>query len=93
MKILGKKAKYLVEKYRDEFNTLHQSIMINLDINDQSNGEEAKFMRSRINPNLTTLYEIIYMDKSQFPIKMERLINGDWYDIDIETFEVIGLCK
>lgn len=93
LKINGKRAKYLIEKYTDEYHTLYQSIMVDLDINDQSNGEEVRFARSHINPNLTILCEVMYEDKDHHCLKIERLIKNEWYDIDTETFEVIGLCK
>lgn len=84
-----KKAKYLIEKYRDEYNTLNQAIMIDLDINKQSNGEELRFMRSKINPNLTILYETYHEDKNHKVLDMQRLINDEWYEIDIKTFKPI----
>lgn len=93
LKIKNEKARYLIEKYRDEFNTLHQAIMIDLDRNDKLNGEEAKYIRSRINPNLTIFYEQIYQDKNYKPLKIQRLINNEWYEIDVDTFDVIGLAK
>ena len=82
-------AKYLIEKYRDEYNTLHQAIMIDLDMNKQSNGEELRFMRSKINPNLTILYEIYHEDKNHKILDMQRRINDEWYEIDIKTFKPI----
>ena len=83
------KPKYLIEKYRDEYNTLHQSIMIDLDINEQSNGRELIFARAKINPNLTILYETFHEDKNHKLLDMQRLINDDWYEIDIKTFKPI----
>jgi hypothetical protein len=83
------KPKYLIEKYRDEYNTLHQAIMIDLDMNKQSNGEELRFMRRKLNPNLTILYETYHEDKNHKLLDMQRLINGEWYEIDIKTFKPI----
>lgn len=83
------KSKYLIEYYRDEYNTLHQAIMIDLDMNKQSNGEELRFMREKINPNLTVLYETHHEDKNHKLLDMQRLINDEWYEIDIETFKPI----
>lgn len=83
------KPKYLIEKYRDEYNTLHQAIMIDLDMNKQSNGEELRFMRGKINPNLTILYETYHEDKNHKLLDMQRLINDEWYEIDIKTFKPI----
>ena len=83
------KSKYLIEKYRDEHNTLHQAIMIDLDMNKQSNGEELRFTRGQINPNLTILYETYHLDKNYKLLDMQRLINDEWYEIDIKTFKPI----
>ena len=83
------KPKYLIEYYRDEYNTLHQAIMIDLDMNKQSNGEELRFMREKINPNLTILYETHHEDKNHKLLDMQRLINDEWYEIDIKTFKPI----
>ena len=83
------KPKYLIEYYRNEYNTLHQAIMIDLDMNKQSNGEELRFMREKINPNLTVLYETHHEDKNHKLLDMQRLINDEWYEIDIETFKPI----
>lgn len=84
-----KNARYLIECYRDEHNTLHQAIMIDLNMNKQSNGEELRFMREKINPNLTILYETYHEDENHKLLDMQRLINDEWYEIDIKTFEPI----
>lgn len=84
-----KKPKYLIECYRDEYNTLHQAIMIDLDMNKQSNGEELRFMRGKINPNLTILYETYHEDENHKVLDMQKLINDEWYEIDIKTFKPI----
>jgi len=84
-----KNARYLIECYRDEYNTLHQTIMIDLIINKQSNGEELRFMRGKINPNLIILYETYHEDKNHKLLDMQRLINDEWYEIDIKTFKPI----
>lgn len=93
LKTKNKKAKWLIEKYTDEYHSLYQSIMIDLDANVQSNGKEIIFARSHINPNLTILCEVMYEDKNHKCLKIEKLIKNEWYDIDTETFEVIDLCK
>ena len=84
-----KKARYLIEYYRDEYNTLHQAILIDLDMNKKSNGEELKCMREKINPNLTILYETRHEDENHKLLDMQRLINDEWYEIDIKTFKPI----
>lgn len=76
-----REKRYLIEKYRDEYNTLHQAIEINLFKNDLSNGKELLFLRSTINPNLTILYEQIYLDKNREVLKVERLVNNEWIKI------------
>lgn len=76
-----REKRYLIEKYRDEYNTLHQAIEINLFKNDLSNGKELLFLRSTINPNLTILYEQIYLDENREVLKVERLVNNEWIKI------------
>ena len=80
-------ARYLIEFYRDPYNTLHQAIMIDLKLNKLSNGEEAKYRREKVNPNLTILYEIRHEDKNHKLLDILRLINGEWHEIEIITEE------
>ena len=84
-----KKAKYLIEKYRDEYYSLQQAIMIDLDENKQSNGEALRFARSQINPNLTILFETEHWDKNRKVLDIQRLINDEWVEIDVDTFKPI----
>lgn len=75
------KEKYLIEYYKDEYNTLRQAIMVDLELNKLSNGNELIFARSRINPNLNILYRQAYENEKHERIKDEMLINGEWVDI------------
>ena len=71
-----KKARYIIEKYCDKYHSLFQAIKIDLFKNEQSNGEELKFLRETINPNLTVLYEKIWLDENYEVIKRELLKNN-----------------
>jgi hypothetical protein len=84
-----KKAKYLIENYRDEYNTLHQEIMIDLDENKQTNGETLRFARSRINPNLTILYRTEHWNKNHKVLDIQQLINDEWVELDVNTLKPI----
>ena len=75
------KEKYLIEYYKDEYNTLRQAIMVDLELNKLSNGNELIFARSRINPNLNILYRQAYENEKHERIKDEMLINDEWVDI------------
>lgn len=73
------KPKFLIEKYTDEYRSLYQAIQIDLDRNEESNGNELIFARSKINPNLTILIEQEYRDVNYKLLKREKLINDEWY--------------
>ena len=60
---MSKEPKYIIEKYCDEYNTLCQAIEINVYLDEQSDGQHSRYLRSTINPNLTILYERLWMDK------------------------------
>ena len=66
-----KKARYIIEKYRDKYHSLCQAIKIDLFKNKQSNGKELIFLRETINPNLTDLYERLWLDENCKVIKRE----------------------
>lgn len=84
-----KNARYLIEYYRDEYNTLHQGIEIDLKEDEASNGRMSQFMRNNVNPNLTICYERIFENEKRMPIRIERLINGDFVEIDVNTFKPV----
>ncbi len=77
--IKDKKPKYLIEKYTDKYRSLYQAIMIDLDLDKESNGNESRFVRSKINPNLTILLEEEYRNKDMELIERKQLINDNWY--------------
>ena len=70
-----KKIQFIEEIYIDEYSTLQQAILWNVDLDKQSNGMERLLMKSSVNPNLTTLLERRYLDKNYKIIKIE--IIGD----------------
>lgn len=65
-----KKARYCKETYIDDYNTLTQSILIDLVMDEQSYGNHSRILRSTVNPNLH-LSKIEYLD-----INMEVIKNG-----------------
>lgn len=76
-----KKARYLIEFYKDEYNSLHQSIEIDLKEDERTDGEYSAFIRGRVNPNLTICYMRIYLNGNRIPIRKERLI-GDTFIVE-----------
>ena len=74
-----KKARYLIEKYTDEYRTLYQAIMIDLKLDKESNGKESIYARKQINPNLKILLEQEYYDENMKLLERKTLINDNWY--------------
>lgn len=74
------KASYLKEIYTDDYNTLHQSILIDIEWDQRSNGLHSREQRSRINPNLH-LSKIIYLNNKMEVIKNET--RDTWTNIII----------
>lgn len=64
------KARYLKEIYTDDYNTLQQTILIDIEWDQYSNGFHSIEQRSRINPNLH-LSKIIYLNNNMEVIKNE----------------------
>ena len=56
-----KKARYLKETYIDQYHTLTQSILIDLVMDKESNGNHSRSLRLTVNPNLY-LYKTEYLD-------------------------------
>ena len=56
-----KKARYLKETYIDGYHTLTQSILIDLVLDKESNGNHSRSLRLTVNPNLY-LYKTEYLD-------------------------------
>jgi hypothetical protein len=46
-------------------------------------------MRKNVNPNLTICYERIFENEKRMPIRIERLINDTFVEIDVNTFKPI----
>ena len=56
-----KKARYCKETYVDDYDSLVQSILIDLVIDEQSYGNHSRTLRFTVNPNLS-LRKIEYLD-------------------------------
>ena len=56
-----KEARYLEETYIDEYHTLTQSILIDLVLDKECNGNHSRALRLTVNPNLY-LYKTEYLD-------------------------------
>ena len=69
---MNKDPKYIIEKYCDEYKTLCQAIQIDLYLDKQSDGQYSRYLRSTINPNLSILYERLWLDKDRKIIKSWR---------------------
>ena len=54
-------ARYLKETYIDQYHTLTQSILIDLVMDKESNGNHSRSLRLTVNPNLY-LYKTEYLD-------------------------------
>lgn len=48
--------------------------MIDLDMDEESNGKESNYARNQVNPNLTILLEKAYYDNDMKLIKKEEII-------------------
>lgn len=79
---MDKEPRYLIEVYTDEFRTLQQAIIIDLEEDAESNREAGRFLRRTINPNLTLLIEIEYLNKNHKLIKREMLVKDEWITYD-----------
>lgn len=56
---------YVIETYIDEYNTLQQSITYKY-----GDDRERDYLRSTINPNLTELIRVHYLDENHKEINM-----------------------
>ena len=61
-------ARYLKETYIDEYHTLTQSILIDLVMDKESNGNHSRTLHLSVNPNLY-LYKTEYLDINMEVIK------------------------
>ena len=65
---------YIRETYADNYNTLHQAIMIDCKLDMLSNGLHSRILREKINPNLHLILvehidekgEIIYAKRPEY---------------------------
>ena len=64
--------RYRIETYRDKYNTLSQSIIIDLEEEKETDGRSTMFLRGRINPNLE-LYEEIIENKKHQVLSVEKV--------------------
>lgn len=74
VKIKDKTPRYRVEYYRDDYNSLHQAIQIDLLEELRSGNAYTTFCRSRINPNLkhhyrTDILNIYYQVLSSYDFR------------------------
>lgn len=67
-----KTPRYRIETYRDKYNTLSQSIIIDLEEEKESEGKSTIFLRGKINPNLE-LYEEIIENKDHQVLSVEKV--------------------
>lgn len=63
LKIKDKTPRYRHEYYKDDYDTLRQAIMIDLEEEIRSEGMSTRFIRNEINPNLKHHYKNIIMNK------------------------------
>ena len=66
-----KEARYLKETYIDQYHTLTQSILIDLVLDKESNGNHSRSLRLTVNPNLY-LYKTEYLDN-----KIKKIDGGN----------------
>ena len=67
-----KEARYLKETYVDEYHTLTQSILIDLVMDKECNGNYSRALRLTVNPNLY-LYKTEYLDINMEVIKKWKI--------------------
>ena len=52
---MKKKIRYIEEIYTDEYRSLYQAILIDVDYDKKCNGMYSRELRKSVNPNLTIL--------------------------------------
>lgn len=72
---MKKKIRYIEEIYTDKYRTLYQAILIDVDLDKESNGLYSKSVRSMINPNLTILKRRYLTDN--YKLVKEEIIGSD----------------
>lgn len=73
---MKKKIRYIEEIYTDEYRNLYQAILIDADLDKESNGLHSKSVRAIINPNLTILLKRKYLADNYNLVK-EEIIGDD----------------
>ena len=73
---MKKKIRYIIEIYTDKYRTLYQAILIDVDLDKESNGLHRKNVRAVVNPNLTTLLKRRYLT-DDFKLVKEEIMGGD----------------
>ena len=73
---MKKKIRYIIEIYTDKYRTLYQAILIDVDLDKESNGLHRKNVRAVVNPNLTTLLKRRYLTDN-FKLVKEEIMGGD----------------
>lgn len=73
---MKKKIRYIEEIYTDEYRSLYQAILIDVDLDKESNGLHSKSARAIINPNLTILLKRKYLTDNYKLVK-EEIIGDD----------------
>lgn len=68
---MKKKIRYVEEIYTDEYRTLYQAILIDVDLDEKSNGRHSKEIRASVNPNLTILLKRKYLTDNYKLVKEE----------------------
>lgn len=75
------KARYLIEMYKDDYDSLQQTIEIDLKEDERTDGQYSSFLRNKINPNLKTCFRKVYLNGNRKPIKELILVDDEWWDI------------
>ena len=68
--------KFIIEKYKDPNETLYQAFEIPCYMGKEEFYKYRAFIRTQVNPNLTWMYEITYLDKNR------KVLYWDLFDID-----------
>ena len=73
---MKKKIRYIEEIYTDEYRSLYQAILIDVDYDKESNGLCSKNVRAMVNPNLTILLKRRYLT-DVYELVKEEIIGDD----------------
>lgn len=70
------KIRYIHEVYTDEFRTLFQAIVIDVELDKESKGRHSKNARRLVNPNLKILLRKNYLTDN-YELAKEEIIGDD----------------